>query len=389
MQETRINLSKEQLATIINEQFIKENGANELFEIFINSLMKIERDEHISQTRLNGNKGNGYRQIIKSGIQNGLNLKIPRDRLSSYKPIILAIINENEEKVKELSFELYGKGLSTRQVSDVIEKIYGKSCSKTTISRISQKYSQLIEEWRSRGLEKKYKVIMQDALYINVRRERVKKEAYYILLGLKEDNTREIISIFNIPTESSLGWQEVLKEIKERGVEEVGLFVTDDLSGIDAVIEKEFPNSEHQKCTLHFKKNQSKHVRILDRKEFNEGLQKVFDPELESSPEEKINELKEYLEKWEEKYPIFRKVKNRPDLIKYFSYYRYHRKIRRMIYTTNWIERFNKSVRRTEKIRDSFPSPESAMILVGYVGMELGMGTYKYPINDFEYETKL
>ena len=128
---------------------------------------------------------------------------------------------------------------------------------------------------------------------------------------------------------------------------------------------------------------------MKDRKEFNAGMSRVFDPESGNTPEEKVEELKVFLGKWETKYSIFSRTKRRKDLIKYFTYYRYSRPIRRMIYTTNWIERFNKSVRRTEKIRDSFPKPESAMILVGYVGMELGEGTYKYPIYEFEYESQL
>ena len=140
MQETKLNLSKIQLETIINEQFIKENGANELFEIVVNTLMKIERIEHLESTRSTGNKGNGFRNVLKSGINTGLELKIPRDRLSTFKPIILGIINQNEEKIKELSFELYGKGLSTRQIGEIIQRIYGKTFSKSTISRITKNY---------------------------------------------------------------------------------------------------------------------------------------------------------------------------------------------------------------------------------------------------------
>ena len=98
-------------------------------------------------------------------------------------------------------------------------------------------------------------------------------------LGLKEDNTREIISIINIPTESSLGWRESLRELKSRGVEEVSLFVTDDQNGLGEVIKEEFPESLHQKCVLHFTRNQSKNVRIKDRKIFNAGLRQVFNPE--------------------------------------------------------------------------------------------------------------
>ena len=113
------------------------------------------------------------------------NLSIPRDRLSLFKPMIIGILNEQEEQIKELSFELYGKGLTTREISKVLEKIYGKSYSKSTISNISLSYYDYIKSWSERKLLSNYPVIMIDALYLKVRREVVETEAFYIVLALK------------------------------------------------------------------------------------------------------------------------------------------------------------------------------------------------------------
>ncbi|MCP3660703.1 MAG: hypothetical protein GY830_10505, partial [Bacteroidetes bacterium] len=168
----------------------------------------------------------------------------------------------------------------------------------------------------------------------------------------------------------------------------VNIFVSDDLKGLEETIKTIYPESDHQKCILHLQKNISKEIRIKDRKIFCEGLKKLFNPEENKKVFEKVRELKNYLSTWENKYPSLKRIHQKKDLESYFTYYKYERIIRRMIYTTNWIERFNKSVRRTTKIRNSFPSPESALFLIGYKGMELEEGAYKYPIYEFRYEDK-
>lgn len=388
MQETKLNLTKDQLQTVINDHIIKENGVNELFSTFVNSLMYCERKQYLENKDNFQNKANGFRKILKAGINSGLQLSIPRDRLSLFKPMILGILKEQEEQIRELSFALYGKGLTRREISKVLEKIYGKSYSKSTISNITLSYYDYIKNWSERKLLSYYPVIMIDALYLKVRRDVVETEAFYIVLGLKPDFTREILSIKNIPTESSLGWKSILFDLRERGLEKVNLFVSDDLKGLGEIINTIYPQSDHQKCTLHLQKNISKEIRIKDRKIFCEGLKEIFNPEENKKVCNKVKELKNYLSSWEDKYPSLKKVTQKKDLENYFTYYKYERIIRRMIYTTNWIERFNKSVRRTTKIRNSFPSPESALFLIGYKGLEMEEGAYKYPIYEFRYEDK-
>jgi len=224
---------------------------------------------------------------------------------------------------------------------------------------------------------------MIDAVHIKVRRERVSSEAYYIVLGLKEDLKREILAIVNFPTESSANWQEVLKGLKTRGVKQVDLFVSDELKGLDSSINKEFKGSLHQKCVVHFQRNLSRKVKVSHRKEFSQELKRVFDPDIydyKFSPQEAVNNLKTFIAKWSKLYPEMDKLSKREDLELLFTYLDYHPRVRRMIYSTNWIERFNKSIRRTTKIRDSLPSPNSALLLAGYVGMQMDVGCYKYSL---------
>ncbi len=210
-QETELKLSKTQVQSVINDQLQKEDGLNDLFTMMINGLMLSERNTFLEQKKIEGNKGNGYRQAKRSGIGSQLKLHIPRDRLGVFKPVILGLLNEQEEQVRNLCFELYGKGLTTRQIEDVIEKIYGSSYSKSSVSRITTDFSSLVKSWLERSLDSYYPIVYIDAIHIKVRRERVGTEAFYILLGLKEGFTREVLSIINIPQESAAGWQEVLE----------------------------------------------------------------------------------------------------------------------------------------------------------------------------------
>jgi len=387
LEKTDLNLSKKQIAIIINSHIQEEGGLHELFEMLINGLMLSERSAFLSAQK-GENKGNGYRYASKSGIGSKLQLKIPRDRMGVFQPVILGLLNAQEEQIKDLCFELYGKGLTTRQIEGVIENIYGSSYSKSSISRITTDFSVLVDSWLSRKLDRYYPIIYIDAIHQKVRRETVATEAFYVLLGLKEDYTREVLGIINIPQESASGWQEVLEEIRSRGVEKVGLFVFDGLSGLDEVVGKVFAQSMKQNCILHFQRNLNKHIRKSHRAEFCTELKEVFNPDdVFYTVEEAVRNLKSVLSKWVKTYPHLKHTLNRDDLDTVFTYLHFNYRIRRMIYTTNWIERLNKSFRRTLKMRNALPSPRAAITLMGYVAMEMREKTYSYPISNFNFDS--
>ena len=386
-QETVLKLSKNQIQSVINDHIQQENGLNDLYSMLVNGLMLSERAAFLSEKDQSANKGNGYRTATKSGIGSKLQLKIPRDRLGVFQPVILGLLNEQEEQVKDLCFELYGKGLTTRQIEDVIEKIYGSSYSKSSISRITNDFSVLVESWLSRDLDEYYHVVYIDAIHLKVRRESVSTEAFYVLLGLKEDYTREVLGIVNIPQESASGWEEVLLDIQSRGVNQVGLFVFDGLTGLGEVVGKIYSNSMQQNCILHFQKSLSKHIRSDDKALFCKEISSVFNPDdVFYTQKEAIVNLKSKLAQWSSKYPRLKSTINRDDLDNLFTYLNFDYRVRRMIYTTNWIERLNKSFRRTLKMRNALPNPKSAITLIGFVAMEMGEKTYSYPISNFKFD---
>ena len=247
-----------------------------------------------------------------------------------------------------------------------------------------------MEQWRQRALESTYLAVYIDAIHIKIRRETVSSEAFYILLGLKDDYTREVIGIVNIPSESATGWKEVLESIKERGVKSIGLIVSDNLTGLDAVVPLVFKSVTHQKCVVHLKRNILNRVASKHKEEVASDLKEVFNLDLaEDNLAKALARLGDFADKWRKTYKHIGGLSSNPMNELYFTYTLYDPKIRRMIYTTNWIERLNKEFRRTFKIRNSMPSYESALTLLSQVAMDKEDTYFKYPIYNFKFDKKL
>ncbi len=217
-----VKLTKKQLAEVIKSELKSDNGLNEIFKLTLECLMLLEREEQIST--VSNNKCNGYRSKKSVGFGSGFELSIPRDRLGVFKPYVLELMKQDENRIKETCFELYSKGLTTKDVSSVIEKLYGKTYCESSISNITKGYYSQMEEWRQRPLESNWIAIYIDALFVKVRRDTVQSEAFYVLLGLKEDFTREVLGIYNYPTESASNWIEICEDIRERGVKQESIY---------------------------------------------------------------------------------------------------------------------------------------------------------------------
>ena len=383
-----MNLTKKQTEAVLSKFISQENGLNTVLEMVINSLMLSERSVFLSNS--SNNKGNGYRYASAFGHGHQLELKIPRDRLSQFTPTILALFKEQESYLKEVSFKLYTKGLTTRDISDVMETIYGSSYSKSKISDISQSFYDQMSAWRNRDLDDHYLALYIDGLHIKLKRDnKYENECFYIILGLREDYTREIVAIVNFPQESATAWEYIFDEIKNRGVKSVGLIVSDSLSAIDKSISNKFKTA-HQKCTVHLTRNLMSRVRSSDKKEIALDFKKILDVDNPQHTTAKaIEYFSDFKNKWRKKYSSFGSYLDGLQIEPYLTFLNYDVKIRRMIYTTNWIERFNKSARRTLKIRGAFPNEESVLALITSVAIELGDNHYKYPIYNFKEEVKL
>jgi len=385
-----IDLSNDQLQDTIHNVLNKEDGLNELLEMILNGLMKLERDTFLSEEAGSDNKANGYRPGRASGYGKELSLRIPRDRLGNFKPVLWAMLRDQQEQVRRLCFELYGKGLTTRQVGEITEKIYGNHYSSSAVSTFNQQLAEQLTEWRTRTLQARYPVIYIDAIHAKVRREHVSSEAFYVVLGLTETMQREVLAIENIPTESAAGWERLLDGLKERGLAQTELVVADALSGLDEAIHRCFPEARHQKCVTHFKRNILAYVKADHKDQIAAELREVFMTGQKAyTPQQARQNLNEFAERWGDHYRHIAKLAHRRDLHYYFTYLNYEWRVQSMIYTTNWVERLNKSFRRSLKIRNALPSSDAALLLLSKVAVDQEESTFEYPIYTFKFDNDL
>ena len=177
----------------------------------------------------------------------------------------MAILRDQEEECERLAGTLYTKGLTQEQVGEVFNDIYGEHYSKASISRMLDYLRKDVTEWMGRSLENYYPEVFIDCVHIKIHRKRsVDTEAFYVVLAVKEDKTREVLGIFNKPTESALGWGEMLNDLRERGVCRIGLICAGGLRGLEDVISEVFPGTKLQRCTTHLKRNIISDVRNGD-----------------------------------------------------------------------------------------------------------------------------
>jgi len=385
-----IDLTDDQLQDIIQNILNKEHGLNELLEHILNGLMKTERSHWMASQAGPDNKANGYRPGQAIGHGRKLSLRIPRDRLGNFQPVLWAMLRDQHEEVRRLCFELYGKGLTTSEVGRITQKIYGQAYSSSAISSFTQQLAEQIHAWRQRPLAERYPVILIDAIHKKVRRGHVSSEAFYVVMGLTEAMQREILAIESIPSESAGGWNELLESLKNRGLRQTDLVIADGLPGLDQVIHKAFPEARHQKCVTHLKRGILTKVKAADKDCVAEDLRDVFlTGQRNYTRGQAIDRFNRFATRWGETYPSIQRLANNEDMEYYFTYLDFDRRIQSMIYTTNWIERLNKKFRRSLKIRNALPSVESALLLLAKVAIDTEESTYQFPIYNFKFDNTL
>lgn len=362
-----LNFTREQVTKILSEIASEKEGFNKVLQLSLEALMRAEREVHNSDTL---DVSNGYRWRKTFGIQKQLKLQVPRSRYHQFYPVLLAVLKDQEQEIRELAFKLYGSGLTTIQVGEIFDDLYNKSYSTTQISRLFEYARKEVRQWLERPLESYYPIVYIDATYISTRRqESVSKEAYFTILGVKPDRTREVLSIVNFPQESATAWTEVFKDLQIRGVKTIDLVISDALSGIEESVVKVFSQISHQFCVFHLKKNVLKHIKPKDKDDIIGQLKDVFVVDDKTDSIEKgWQRWIDFIEKNKKKYPVLNKIKTERYRY-YFTYLKYDYRIRSMLYTTNWIERLNRDYKRTTRMRGALPNPDATILLLGYVAM--------------------
>ena len=339
-------------------------------ECAVNQLLQYELREFLDYDKYDrkgfnsGNSRNGYYERTLKTEYGDLSLKIPRDRNGEFENQTLTPYKRQNDTVESMIIHLYSNGMTTEEISRIIEKMYGHHYTKQTVSNITAAVVGDIQAFNHRKLSNRYAVIYLDATHLPVRRDTVTKEALYFALGITPEGFKEILSYSLYPTESAHNWEIVLSDLRARGVEESLLFVTDGLTGIKDAIANVYPKARHQSCWVHLSRNVAHLVRVKDRTEVLNDLKTIYTQDALENAEVA---LATFINTWDKRCPkVTEMFKNNPSL---FTFLSFPREIRASIYTTNLIEGFNKHLKRYTKRKEQFPNEDSLVRFIGtYAG---------------------
>ncbi|NLK98088.1 MAG: IS256 family transposase [Epulopiscium sp.] len=353
------NLNTKLLSALLKNESVDEVFRVEL-ETAINELLATELTAFLNYEKYDpvgynsGNSRNGYYTRILHSRFGDLNISVPRDRNGEFSPKAIPAYKRNTDDLETTIIQLYKKGITTREIADLIEKMYGHYYTPQTISNITKAVENQVNEFHNRPLANRYVVLYCDATYLNVRRDSVAKEALHIIVGITPEGNKEVLDYVLYPTESPANYKDMLLDLKNRGVEQVLLFVTDGLTGLREACLEVFPNAKHQSCWTHIVRNVIKYVRSKDRKTVLDDLKRVYNATSLASAK---NELYNFLSKYQSIYPKI--IFLLSDITSLFTFYEFPMEIRKSIYTTNIIENFNKNLKRNTNRKEQFPNEDS------------------------------
>lgn len=354
----------------------------------IESMLEGELDAHLGydyyerpEKKQDANYRNGKRKKTVKTTSGTLDIEVPLDRNGSFEPQLIKkrqrIIDELEERI----LSLYAKGMSVRDIEEQMQEIYGISVSAAVISRVTDKVLETVRQWQQRPLEDTYPVIWMDGISFKVKTERgYKAKVIYLVIGLNLQGHKEVLGIWLDETESATFWMKVLDDMKHRGVRQVFIAATDNLSGFGQAIQAVYPECLQQICIVHQVRNSLKYVTWADRKELATDLKLIYTATDRKAAEENLLKVEE---KWGEKYPhIFKSwTENWEKLTVFFNY---PAEIRRLIYTTNVIENLNRVLRKYTKGKTIFPSDEavqkSIFLAVEHISKKWSMPVANWPL---------
>lgn len=360
------------IASLIEEYDIKsakdiEVALKDLLGGTIQKILESEMEEHLAQDKPEDtdyrNSRNGYKDKTLKSNYGEIPIKVPQDRQSDFDPQIVPKHHRNISEIEGKIISMYARGLSTRQISDQINDIYGFEVSEGMVSNITNKLLPEIESWQNRPLAAVYPILFIDAIHFSVRDNSViKKVAGYIILGINDEGNKEVLTISIGENESSKYWLGVLNQLKNRGVKDVFVLCADGLTGIKEAIDVAFPQAEYQRCIVHVVRNTLKHVADKDKKEFANDLKTIYHASTEELGYEKMEKVSE---KWNKKYPnAMKRWSENWDVIS--PMFKFSSEVRKVIYTTNAIESLNSGYRRLNRSRSVFPS-DTALLKALYL----------------------
>ena len=342
--------TEEDLASL-TKQFMKN---------MIENMLKSELEEHI-ETQGNTSKNGTYKKSVRSD-SGKLDLNIPRDRNSSYKPQIIPKGKTTISGIDDKIISMYARGMSLRDIEKQVREMYGVEMSDSLLSRIIEKITPEINYWQNGTLEPIYPIVYMGAMVFKIRDDAgfYRNKALHFAIGINLDGKKELLGMWITNSEGAKFWLSIATELKNRGVEDILIASMDGLKGFSEAINSVFPHTVIQRCIIHQIRYSMKYVGSKYQKEFMADLKRIYKAPTRKAAEEALSELEQ---KWKERYPMVVNswINNWNELSAYFEY---SEPIRRIIYTTNTIEGFNRQIRKITKTKGGFNSDESLIRLV-------------------------
>ena len=361
----------------IDDVIGKDGLVQRLIKDVLENILEVEMGEHLGRDKYDRqtdidqddrNYRNGYSKKTLRSSFGDVDLDVPRDRKAEFEPQIIkkyeTVCNELDKKI----ISLYAKGMSTRDIQAEVEDLYGITLSPSMISKITDKVIATATEWQNRMLDEIYPIVYLDAMYFKVRSNgKIVNKAVYICLGYTLEGYKDILGLWVDEAEGAKFWLGICNDLKNRGVKEILIACMDGLKGLPQAIQTVFPSANIQTCIVHQIRNSIKYIASKDKKSFMKDLKEVYKAPTEELALAQLDKLKET---WGNSYGmvIDSWYNNWNNLSTFFDF---SPRIRKMIYTTNALEGFNRQVRKYTKSRTIFPTDESLNKCVYLATMEI------------------
>lgn len=366
-QQEKQDLKQKALKQFLNGEslFGKDGAFGPMLKEFLEQALEAEMEAHLSSDEKGksmGNKRNGKGQKTVKSSHGEVQIETPQDRHSSFEPQIVEkrqrILADNLEKQ---IIAMYGLGNSLRDIQDHIKEMYDTDISTEVLSDITDRVIPKVKEWQNRPLEPVYCIVWLDAMHFKVRDEgKVKHKALYNILGINKQGKKEVLGMYISESEGANFWLQVLAQLQNRGLKDILITCTDNLTGFGEAIHSIYPETDIQLCIVHQIRNSLKYVASKEQKTFMKDLKLVYQADTKDQAETALLELEE---KWGKKYPVvIRSWNNNWERLS--TYFEYTQPIRRLIYTTNPVEGFHRQVRKVTKSKGAFTSDMALMKLV-------------------------
>ncbi len=390
-QNKRIELTegkKEIISRLIEEYDIEsaediQDALADLLGSTIKGMMEAEMEDHLGYQKNarsnNTNARNGYKNKKVRSSYGEFAVDVPQDRDSTFEPKIVPKRQKDISQIDKKIIAMYARGMTTRQISEEIEEIYGFDVSESFVSSVTEKIIPEIEEWQNRPLDEVYPIVFIDAVHFSVKKDNIiRKLAAYVVLGINLEGKKDVLGLYIGENESSKYWLGILNELKNRGLKDIMVLCADGLSGIKESIAVAYPQTEYQRCIVHQVRNTLKYVPHKDKKAFAKDLKTIYHAPTEEKAYENMLSVSE---KWSKKYPNSMKSWDvNWDCIS--PIFKFSSDVRKVIYTTNAIESLNSTYKKLNRQRSVFPS-DTALLKALYLATGIATKKWTLPLRNW------